>query len=151
MIEFVFFKQNMLQSDKIAILNLFKDLGNPNSYYFKLQTTYNNNLHFNTTTNYNICDRDDLFYLSKIAMSETEKIEVQGSIHTHHHTSRVLRDINGNNIFAEDSYIRFKYNGSIFHMLTHPPLINPCEFFIYKSSYCTNTKHLIQPLFRKID
>ena len=154
-IKFSDFRNNRMSAENRELIEyiLLAEFNNPDSYYSTLQILYNNPLHFNSpNANFGICTYENLKQIHNIAISKNDVIEIQGDVHSNHHSSAVLiKYPEQQPMFVEDTYIRCRVSGGpIIHIMVKPPTIDKfCPYRIYFHKYCDNVSALIAPIVRE--
>jgi hypothetical protein len=140
MITFKPYSQSATREEQIFIMGIFTQLLDQSSYYYNLQLTYNSH-------HSQICTMEDIYNIAKASVNPYDIIEVQGTVHSNSHSSQLLlaKDTM-KSLFVKDTYIRVKYNGSIYHILTYPPIVNTYDYVYVTNTSCDESNIIIEPV-----
>lgn len=158
--------ETISQHEKQKIINAFSSCTDPTSIYYRINSHYNNALHFGTSKyegNVNMFLKE----IKNIVDSKYHKIQVMGGVHSdsYGHSSHLIGQYDNYNVFmpaiVTDNYVRFKViqdhknykvlrsldETHIFHFLMTPPTIIQL-FNAYRPVFMYYTDEDISPYSR---
>jgi hypothetical protein len=140
------------KKEKAWLIHFFKkELRNPYSVATMIQLLYNNHVHFTTVgADKNVCTLEWVNWLNQLALSRTDVVYIEGSIHSNHHSSGVLlNSMNNAPLFVKDTYVRISFGGNrekYMHVLVAPPNIANQEmanqYFYYNTAFLSGECHM---------
>ena len=149
------FVGDVTQNDKHDITLVLHDLMQPYSKFANINVIYNNTLHYNRPDIPPICDFSALYDIGMTSYSTepSDMIIVDRGIHTNHHMSNIVVDMENNPLLTMDTYFSFSfinYPENRFHIYILPPSIEEVKYMLMLNSCCDIPQMILPPIFAHI-